>query len=79
METLPEFRPHSLFSFRLADNLVFSLRLRADGNLECQSTGNKDMVIFNTVIPKQRWTHLALVHYPHRSSNPTIRESLLVF
>ncbi|KAH8103359.1 beach-domain-containing protein [Cristinia sonorae] len=73
LENLPEFRSHSIFTFRLAENLVFSLRLRADGSLECLSSANKESMLFDTKVPKQRWTHIVLVHHPHRSSSPTIR------
>lgn len=29
-------------------------------------------------MPKGRWTHVTVVHYPHRASNPTIRMSRLL-
>lgn len=50
------------------------LRLRSDGKLELSSSSNRDSVIFSkATIRKSRWMHLALVHYPSRSSNPSIR------
>lgn len=41
--------------------------------MECLSNGSKDVATFKSSVPISRWTHIALVHYPHRASNPSIR------
>lgn len=70
----------SLFSFRLGPATLFSLQMLPGGILACQSASHRDMTPFKPLTPLQsrRWTHVALVHYPHRAQNPTIRESLRI-
>lgn len=54
------------------------LRLRTDGKLELQSSANREAAVcLKSPISKMRWTHVTLVHYPHRASNPSIRAYLL--
>ncbi|KAL4252230.1 hypothetical protein ABKN59_005526 [Abortiporus biennis] len=73
LEKLPTGQVYTLFSFHHGDFVQFALRVRPDGKLQCECTASKDPYIFGQPITKSRWTHLALVHHPHRASNPTIR------
>lgn len=53
---------------------LLTLSLRRDGKLELSSTGSRDPSVFSkSNLPMARWTHITLVHYPHRASNPSIR------
>ncbi|KAJ7075426.1 beach-domain-containing protein [Mycena belliarum] len=65
---------HPIFSARLNVRTVLTLSLRGDGKLELSTSANRDVGVFRkSNVHKMRWTHIALVHYPHRASNPTIR------
>jgi hypothetical protein len=65
----------ALFTFQIGDKTLISLSLRQDGTLELASTANKEAIMFSrTQFHQCRWTHVTLVHYPHRASNPTIRK-----
>ncbi|TBU31477.1 beach-domain-containing protein [Dichomitus squalens] len=73
IEKIPKDKTHNLFSIAAGDRKIFSMRLRSDGNLDIESTGSKDPGVLKANLAKGRWTHIALVHYPHRNSKPTIR------
>ncbi|KAI0360774.1 beach-domain-containing protein [Trametes cingulata] len=73
IEQVPRDKKHNLFSIVSGDRAIFSLKLRPDGSLDCESTGNKEPAVLKARLAKGRWTHVALVHYPHRGSKPTIR------
>ncbi|OBZ78370.1 Beige 1 [Grifola frondosa] len=73
IEQLPKQIAYCIFSVHAGDHIIFSLKVRPDGMLECQSTGSQVDAVFHTALPKSRWAHIALVHYPHRASNPTLR------
>ncbi|KAF7792655.1 hypothetical protein EIP86_003752 [Pleurotus ostreatoroseus] len=75
IESFPVDKAQSIFAFRLGQTTVFSLNIRPGGNLTCQSIIGRDIPPFKPMIPLQlnRWTHITLVHYPHRASNPTVR------
>jgi hypothetical protein len=65
---------HPIFSARLNARTILTLSLRGDGKLELSTTSNRDVGVFRkSNVHKMRWTHVTLVHYPHRASNPTIR------
>jgi hypothetical protein len=68
---------HCLFAVHMPLRVLLKLSLRTDGKLELVSSSNEQVALFtNSLIRKSRWTHIALVHYPHRGPNPNIRESL---
>ncbi|KAH9846387.1 beach-domain-containing protein [Lenzites betulinus] len=73
IEKIPRDKHHNLFSISTGDRVLFSLKLRPDGSLDCESTGNKEPAVLKARLAKGRWTHLTLTHYPHRNSKPTIR------
>ncbi|EPQ51421.1 beach-domain-containing protein [Gloeophyllum trabeum ATCC 11539] len=63
-----------VLTFRIGENVLVRLSVRADGKLQLRSTGNGEMFVSaKPRVHKSRWIHITLVHYPHRVSNPTIR------
>ncbi|KAJ7454045.1 beach-domain-containing protein [Mycena galericulata] len=65
---------HPVFSARLNSRTLLTLSLRGDGKLELSTSSNRDVGVFRKgTVHKMRWTHITLVHHPHRASNPTIR------
>ncbi|KAJ7151346.1 beach-domain-containing protein [Mycena crocata] len=65
---------HPIFSARINTRTMVSLSLRGDGKLELSTSANRDVGVFRkSNVHKMRWTHITLVHYPHRASNPTVR------
>ena len=73
IEKLPARGASTLFTFCTAGRKLLTFSLRHDGKLELRSTGNRDAAVFSkSNLPKTRWTHVTLVHYPHRVSKPTI-------
>lgn len=78
MENLPTDTAHNLFSFQLGARTLLTLSICRDGKLEVRSTGNRDAFLCaNSRLSKSRWTHVTLIHHPHRVSNPTIRNDFL--
>ncbi|KIY47744.1 beach-domain-containing protein [Fistulina hepatica ATCC 64428] len=71
MERLPHSSPHPIMVARMSSRTLFSLSVCPDGKLQLGGSG--DVVFSKSNIPKSRWVHVVLVHYPHRSSNPNIR------
>ncbi|KZT25814.1 beach-domain-containing protein [Neolentinus lepideus HHB14362 ss-1] len=73
-EKLPQSDPQPVFTFRIASHALFGLSVRADGRLQLRGTAQRDIFVSaKGRVQKSRWTHVTLVHYPHRISNPTIR------
>ena len=77
-------RSQSQQQTRTQGQTIVRFALRADGCLELTSSGNQDVAVLKHVKVgggggKGRWTHVALVWYPHRGSNPNIREYLSFF
>ncbi|KAF9449865.1 beach-domain-containing protein [Macrolepiota fuliginosa MF-IS2] len=71
---LPSQGPLTLFSVSLDSKPCLTLRVRSDGRFELSTSSSRDSVILSkATLRKARWTHLTLVHYPSRSSNPSIR------
>ncbi|KAJ7241683.1 beach-domain-containing protein [Mycena haematopus] len=67
---------HPIFTARIGPNsrTMVALSLRGDGKLELGTSSNREVGVFRkSNVHKMRWTHITLVHYPHRASNPTIR------
>ncbi|KXN83156.1 hypothetical protein AN958_01769 [Leucoagaricus sp. SymC.cos] len=53
---------------------LLTLCVRHDGRFELLTALNRDFVVLSKAnVREARWTHVALVHYPSRSSNPSIR------
>ncbi|KAJ7639738.1 beach-domain-containing protein [Mycena polygramma] len=74
----PPTTPHHLFSARLplSNRAILTLALRPDGKLELSSSANREVGVFRkSGVQRQRWTHLALVHYAGagRGVNPSVR------
>ena len=73
IERLPVELPQALFAFQVGDSSAFSLQLHPDGTLGCRSNILRELPKFKPVLQLSRWTHVTLVHYPHRGSAPTVR------
>ncbi|KAI0646236.1 beach-domain-containing protein [Trametes meyenii] len=73
IEQVPRDKKHNMFSISSGERTIFSVKLLPDGSLECESTGSKEPTALKARLAKGRWTHVTLVHYPHRGSKPTIR------
>ncbi|KAJ7672456.1 hypothetical protein DFH06DRAFT_1363364 [Mycena polygramma] len=79
----PPTTAHTLFSARLPSNnannanphrAIITLALRPDGKLELSSSANREVGVFRkSGVQRQRWTHVALVHYAGRGVNPSVR------
>jgi hypothetical protein len=75
---MPSGSAHRLFSLRLGTSVCLALNVCPDGRLEFQASASRAPAVFEdktAVVGKGRWTHLALVYYPHRAAKPSIRES----
>lgn len=74
IEKFPTHGSQSLFAFDIDSTRLVSLKIHPDGKLSFKSTAQAEPGLFpHAVITKARWTHISLVHYTHRSFNPTIR------
>ena len=74
VEKFPTDNSQNIFAFDIDSTRLISLGIHPDGKLSFKSTAQQEPGVFpNAVIPKARWTHVTLVHYTHRSLNPTIR------
>ncbi|GBE84628.1 hypothetical protein SCP_0606070 [Sparassis crispa] len=62
-----------LFSFCLGGRNHIALGILRDGTLRFQSSGSNESAVFKTTLSKSRWTHVTVVHHPHRAANATIR------
>ncbi|KAL1744917.1 beach-domain-containing protein [Schizophyllum fasciatum] len=71
-ERYPDGTMHTLFSVTLGSRKPLALRLRPDGRLQVDCDGN-NTILAKSKLPKARWVHVALVHYPHRRTNPSVR------
>ena len=74
VEKLPTHNQQSLFAFDVDSTRLISLEIHPDGKLSLKSTAQEEPFIFShALITRARWTHISLVHYTHKSHNPTIR------
>ncbi|KAG7440786.1 beach-domain-containing protein [Guyanagaster necrorhizus] len=74
IEALPKITTHAIFSVRTGSTSIVDLRLNTDGNLELQTSAHKSVTVFGkSNIHTGRWTHVTLVHHPHKTSQPSIR------
>ncbi|OCH84794.1 beach-domain-containing protein [Obba rivulosa] len=73
VEKLPTRHADAIFTCRLRDQALFTLSVRPDGAFACHSSGSNSAAVLQATAYKSRWTHVAVAHYPHRASNPTIR------
>ncbi|KAF6760566.1 hypothetical protein DFP72DRAFT_988225 [Ephemerocybe angulata] len=68
----------TLFSATLGTRRLLRLSIRQDGKLQLHSSsqaGKDPPFVSSGGVRKNRWAHLSLVHYPHRGTNPSLRES----
>ena len=73
---MPSEYPLALFTISIDSKPVITLRIHSEGNFELSTSSSRDSVVFSkATIHRSRWTHVALVYYPSRSSSPSIRMS----
>jgi len=74
VEKFPTHGSQNLFAFDVDSVRLISLEIHPEGKLSLKSAAQQEAGVFpHSLIPKARWTHVTLVHYSHRSHNPTIR------
>ena len=74
VEKFPTHGNQNLFAFDVDSTRLISLEIHPDGKLSFKSSAQQEPGAFpHATIAKARWTHITLVHYTHRSLNPTIR------
>lgn len=77
--------PVTLFNVKTEFNTFVDLKLNEDGTLGLASPSAdasspvQPIHFGRSKIVKGRWTHVALVYYPHRSMNPNIRTLSVAF
>ncbi|KAG6889353.1 hypothetical protein C0992_005581 [Termitomyces sp. T32_za158] len=73
VSSLPQ-ASHPIFTVKVAGKTILSLLLDEEGNLQLSSSAEPKTALFSSSkVHKLRWTHLTLVHYPNRTSHPSIR------
>ncbi|KAF9466003.1 hypothetical protein BDZ94DRAFT_1252774 [Collybia nuda] len=71
---MPRATAHPIFTVTLPSRTLVTLSIHPDGKLDFSSSVNPEKVVFTkSKLHRFRWTHVTLVHYPHKVSNPTIR------
>ena len=75
IERYPTRQAQNIFAFRSATRNLFNLKLRTDGKLDLWSSSQAHAsVVVKTALAQNRWTHLTLVHRPHRSVDSSLRK-----
>ncbi|KAH7926600.1 beach-domain-containing protein [Leucogyrophana mollusca] len=70
----PPSEPHKIFSICFGTRAVVKVFMGSNGTLALQTNSSRDIAMLsNSKVAASRWTHITCVHYPHRSSQPTIR------
>ncbi|KIJ42154.1 hypothetical protein M422DRAFT_209006 [Sphaerobolus stellatus SS14] len=74
LESFPKERSSIIFGIRTSQIFLFRLGLLPSGKLELSTNVVREpSILEESVIPKGRWTHVTLVYYPSKASNPSIR------
>ncbi|KAI5118373.1 hypothetical protein M0805_008701 [Coniferiporia weirii] len=74
VERFPSSTAQVIFKIESKSRVLIQLSLRLDGVLELRSSGNDEMAVLEQAkVVRGKWTHLTMVHYPHRATNPSIR------
>lgn len=77
---MPPGAPHPIFTAKLPSRALLTLSIHPDGKLELSTSANPGRTVFaNSKVHKFRWTHITLVHYPHKVSSPSIRKIIASF
>ncbi|KAH7890525.1 hypothetical protein F5I97DRAFT_1922982 [Phlebopus sp. FC_14] len=72
-ERLP-LEAHKLFSISFGPQSVVELSMGSNGALAFRSSSRQGVAIFSGFkMSTSRWTHMTLVHYPHKVSHTTVR------
>ncbi|KAI6008605.1 hypothetical protein EDC04DRAFT_2871453 [Pisolithus marmoratus] len=65
---------HSLLGISFCVDPTVQLSLTATGTLVFKTKALQEATVLSkSKVPIARWTHIAIVHYPSRSSNPAVR------
>ncbi|KAN0082499.1 hypothetical protein V8E55_008294 [Tylopilus felleus] len=65
---------HKIFSISFGSRNVIELSIGSNGALALRTSPRKEFAILSrTRIEASRWTHIALVYYPHRPSQAAVR------
>ncbi|KAL5513687.1 BPH1 [Sanghuangporus vaninii] len=74
IERFPSTTSQAIFTVESKSRVLLRLSLRPNGHLELSGSENGEATILDQAkVSKSRWTHLVLIHHPHRASSPTIR------
>ncbi|KAK0186450.1 beach-domain-containing protein [Armillaria mellea] len=74
IEALPKTTPQPIFTVRTGLTSIVTLCLNSDGKFELHTSGHKSVAVLEkSTIRTTRWTHVTLVHYPQKASQPSIR------
>jgi hypothetical protein len=72
---MPPNTPHPIFTAKLPSRTLLTLSIHPDGKIELSTAANPESTVFTkSKLHKFRWTHITLVHHPHKASNPSIRK-----
>ncbi|VDB88447.1 unnamed protein product [Peniophora sp. CBMAI 1063] len=73
IERYPTRKTQNIFTFRSTTRDLFSVKLRADGKLELWSSSQaRASVTVKTPLAQNRWTHVTVVHRPHRTADASL-------
>jgi hypothetical protein len=78
VEKFPTVGSHPIFTFRFSSRTLLIMGIRHDGKLNLRAGDDDEAVFDNASITRSRWTHIVLVHYPHKVGNPSIREQQFI-
>ncbi|EJC99617.1 beach-domain-containing protein [Fomitiporia mediterranea MF3/22] len=74
VERFPNDTSYPILKIQSKSRVLFCLSIRREGILELLSSENSGGTLLeHSKIGKSRWTHVVLIHHPHRATNPTIR------
>ncbi|KAG2135261.1 hypothetical protein DEU56DRAFT_888131 [Suillus clintonianus] len=72
LERMPS-EPHKLFSISFGSNDAVALSVGSNGALALRSRAVQKVVMLpKSKVTTSRWTHVTLVHHPHKSSHPSV-------
>ncbi|KIK98640.1 hypothetical protein PAXRUDRAFT_823685 [Paxillus rubicundulus Ve08.2h10] len=65
---------HRISSISFGSHYAIELSMNSNGVLELRTSTHREVkTLSRTRMATSRWTHITLVHYPHRASQPAIR------
>jgi len=65
---------HKVFSISFGSRYAIELSMGSNGALALRTSSHREFAILSkTRIETSRWTHIALVYHPYRTSQPAVR------